>query len=253
VRIVWSKPEVIYTDLSPNETVSDEDDLETMLETAKIDLLSNHSEKYITWNGLDINVRSLDLYLNYEKYFNSDMNTRISVTKTSSKHSYLNFNLKFSRIFNTLCSNLLLTTKINSIQAVLRNITDFFALSAIRFVLMFKHGPQELKQYIYLQSRMVMNLSYLLNKKLSFFDKKIILDFFLCPLNLFKFISLNVYVRIFSFKSESCHLKLKNVFVRILTKQNFIDSIKSDRATVFKELNILIDRQLEKFKNCKFD
>jgi hypothetical protein len=252
IRIVWSKPRIINMHEIPDANASDDDDPDMDLDTIQIDLISNYTEKFITWNGLDINVYTLDIYLNYEKYFNTDMKTRISVIKTSSKHSYLNFNLKFLRIFNTVSSNLLLTTKINSIQAVLRNIIDFFALSAIRFVIMFKYSPQEVKENIGLQIRLVLNLSYLLNKKLNFFDKKIFQDLFLCTLSLFKFISLNVYIRIFSFKSKCCHHNLKLVFMKILDKQNFVNSIRFNKKHVCNQLITSIDKQLEKFKSCKF-
>ena len=270
VEILWSKPVIAKTEqqdlfLNQIQTIiiseSESDDDIEMLNTNfehNINFLSNNSDQFIHWNGLNIDVHTLDIYLNYSKYFNTDLANRIS-RNFIKKNSFYEFNLKYLRLFNNLFNiSLLINLRVNRIQAVIRNLIDIFALSAIRFQLLFKINamPNEIMNDIRLQIKIILNQCYLGNHKIKSSLRDLIYDSFTSSFLLLKFICLSVFTKVFHF-NDCCNKKLSKlcaVLEKILSKLNFIKCIRLyDSSFIIFQLNVLIDQQLEKFKRCKLD
>lgn len=73
--------------------------------TDYIDFSSNCSQQYFSWCGFDFDRQTLDVYLNYTKYFNTDnLHNRLNLI-TDYKHAFVQFNLRFLRLFDTNSSS----------------------------------------------------------------------------------------------------------------------------------------------------
>lgn len=114
------------------------------------DILANHSSEYFAWCGYDFDVRTLDVYFNFDKYFASqdNLNNRINSTNNY-RNAFVTFNSRFLRLFSMHLRHLVLDTRINSASAVLGNCVDMFAFSAIRFLIMTKQMPYQVFFFSY--------------------------------------------------------------------------------------------------------
>lgn len=266
VEILWSKPSLTKIEqqyqaykqietivISDSDPDSDEIEILTSNFEQNINFLANNSEQYITWNGFNIDVHTLDIYFNFDKYFNTDLTDRICKSYVK-KNSFYEFNLKYLRLFNNIFNmKLLITLKINRIQAVVRNLIDIFALSSIRLHLLLdiKAIPDEIMNDVSLQIKLILNLCYLGNYKIKSKLRDLVYDSFTSSYLLLKFICLNVFIKIFRFNKTSC-FKLCRVLEKLLNKLNFIKCIRLFNASdVILQLNCVIDQQLEKFKQCR--
>ena len=108
------------------------------------DVFANKSSEFFPWCGYDFDVRKLDIYFNYDKYFESQdsLNKRFNSTNNY-RNAIVSYNLRFLRLFTMNLTPLVLDTRINSVPAVLGNLLDMFALSAVRFLVMSKQMPQQ--------------------------------------------------------------------------------------------------------------
>ncbi|RNA36384.1 telomerase reverse transcriptase [Brachionus plicatilis] len=107
--------------------------------------LSNFSGNYFSWCGFNLDVNNLDVFFNYEKYFeNSTSLTSRLNSNIDYKFAYVMFNSKFLRLFSANVSVMVIDPETNSLQGILRNFADFFALSAIRFCVLYKFMPSQL-------------------------------------------------------------------------------------------------------------
>lgn len=108
------------------------------------DVLANNSSEFFPWCGYDFDVRKLDIYFNYDKYFDSQdsLNKRFN-SSNNYRNAIVTYNLRFLRLFTLNLTPLVLDTRINSVPAVLGNFLDMFALSAVRFLIVFKQMPQQ--------------------------------------------------------------------------------------------------------------
>ena len=280
VEILWSKPSLIKVEneykcynqiekgknssnqieiivISDSDPDDDDDDVEILNDNfgPNINFLSNNSEQYITWNGFNIDIHTLDFYYNFDKYFNTDLTDRIS-RNWIKKNGFYEFNLKFLRLFdNIFNTELLINFRINRIQAVIRNLIDMFALSSIRFqvLLQIKAIPDEIINDISLQIKLIFNLCYLGNNKVKKQLRDFIYESFSSLYLLLKFLCLNVFINTLKFNNKNNCKKLCRVLQKLLNKLDFIKSIRLYNANdVILQLNFLIDQQLEKFKNCQF-
>jgi hypothetical protein len=266
VEILWSKPSLtkieqdnqLYRQIETiviSDSDPDDDDIEIMNVDfgSNINFLSNNSEQYITWNGFNIDVHTLDFYYNFDKYFNTDLTQRISKNSVK-KNGFYEFDLKFLRLFDNIFNiNLLINLRVNRIQAVIRNLIDIFALSSIRFqvLLKIKAVPDEIVNDISLQIKLIFNICYLGNKKIKNKLKDLISDSFTSLYLLLKFLCLSVFIKTLKLNNNSKFKKLCGVLEKLLNKLNFIRSIRLYNPNdVILQLHFVIDQQLKKFKNC---
>lgn len=238
VLYLWKKPEVRNSiDFRSNN---------------EINFLSNFSNNYFSWCGFNIDTNSLDIYFNYEKYFNTEsINSRLN-SNLDYKYAFIMFNMKFLRLFASNVSVLVLDYELNSFQAIMRNFVDFFALSAIRFCLLTKLMPVQFWQNFKLQIKLVLNLCYWLNNRIDARLKQFMLKYFYSSFSLFKFLCLRTYLLILlQFNSPRLAHLIRLINVN-LKKLNFIRCIKFDCEIYFLQLIELIQQQFIKFSNCKF-
>jgi len=217
----------------------------------EIDFVSNNAQKFITWNGLNFDIYTLDLYYNYEKYFEADMEGRIN-NKNETKHALAALSLKLLKLFDTSSSILLLSTRINRFQAIIRNIIDFFTLSAIRFVVTYEHIPESVAHNLSLIIKVIFNLCVHLNKKIGFYLKSVICEHYCDSFSLFKYICLYVYVRILKYSGEKRHVKLTKILEKILTSFFFVNTMREQENAMQSQIDFVINQQLEKFQKCMF-
>lgn len=215
--------------------------------------LSNFSANYFSWCGFNFDVNNLDVYLNYEKYFeNSNSLTSRLNSNIDYKFGFIMFNSKFLRLFSSSVSIMVIDSETNSLQGILRNFADFFALSAIRFCVLHKFMPSQLKNNTKLQIRIILNVCYWLNNKIYSRLKKNIQVYFYSSFSLIKFFCLRIFVLIFlkfKFNKFNNLIKLINIHLK---KLNFIRCIKLNADVYFLQLCQLIDQQIFKFFSSKF-
>lgn len=73
-----------------------------------IDFLSNCSQQYFSWCGFDFDRQTLDVYLNYTKYFNNmNIHSRLNIYNDY-KYPFAQFNMRFLRLFDTNSSSLVI-------------------------------------------------------------------------------------------------------------------------------------------------
>ena len=215
--------------------------------------LSNFSGNYFSWCGFNFDVNNLDVYFNYEKYFeNSNSLTSRLNSNIDYKYAFIMFNSKFLRLFSSNVSIMVIDGETNSLQGILRNFADLFALSAIRFCILYKFMPSQLINNTKLQIKIILNLCYWLNNKIGSKLKHSIQAFFYSSFSLFKFICLRIYVLIFLKFNLNKFNKLIRLINVHLKKLNFIRCIKLNSDLYFIQLCKLIDQQILKFFNCKF-
>jgi hypothetical protein len=229
-------------------------DLNEKLRTrTHIDLIDHFTNKFFAWYGYNFDVNTLDIYYNYEKYFNSaDLRKRLNVAH-GSKLPFLSTNLKMLRLFKYNVLIVLIDAKVNSIQAILRNFVDFFALSAIRFMVLLDATPNQLQKKAQLQFKIILNLCHWLNfkldKNLCVFLHKLFFSTFL----LIKYICLTVYSKLIkTSKSTTKRSKLLKIIASSSDKINFVACFKYNQEFYMTQLHQIIDQQLEKFLTCKF-
>lgn len=252
VKIQWQKP--IQT---PNTIEYPEpNDLEMIEQVDELNLLSNYNQKYITWNGLNFDVYTLDIYLNYDKYFGTDLSTRISKFNKT-KHSFYSFNLKLMRLFDLTVSNLILSLNVNRLQAIIRNIVDILALSCIRYQLIYHTMPKSIQTNVTLQLKLINNLCFYLNNKLN--KQKLIQEldeYFYNKLYLIKFLCYKTYSIIFKHFNQNKYSRLIFKLNKLLVKlfdggDDFKQVIKCYSNIIELELNELIEQQIRKFEKCQ--
>ena len=234
----------------------DEDDDDEKIETDevvyKIDFLSNCSHSYFSWCGFNIDVNTLDVYFNYDKYFDeSSLKNRLNLT-SDYRYPFIFFNIKFLRLFAYNAGSIIVTnSSTNSLQAIIRNFVDFFALSSIRFFILFKLMPLDLVQNHKLQIKLFNNLCYHLNNRLPKKLRDEFLIYFYSTLNLIKFVCFRTYSILLAKFNQSRHNRLLKLINRNLIKLDFIRCIKSNQNEYFSQINTLIEQQVVKFYNCK--
>ena len=110
------------------------------------DIVSISTAQCFAWCGFGFDVRTLDIYFNYDKYFDSSssLNNRFNATNDY-RNAFLTFNAKFLRLFCMNLSPLVIDTRVNSVPAILRNIVDLFAISSVRFMIMWRQMPQQVR------------------------------------------------------------------------------------------------------------
>ncbi|CAF0825356.1 unnamed protein product [Brachionus calyciflorus] len=215
--------------------------------------LSNFSGVYFSWCGFNFDVNNLDVYFNYEKYFDdsNSLSSRLN-SNIDYKYAFIMFNLKFLRLFSSNASIMVIDADTNSLQGIIRNFVDFFSLSSIRFCVLSKLMPSQMITNTKLQIKLILNLCYWLNNKISTKLKVSIEKYFYSSFSLFKFLCLRCYVLIFTrfnIKKFNGLIKLLNVHLK---KLNFIRCIKSDGEIYLFQLSQLIQQQIVKFYSCKF-
>ena len=221
------------------------------LAVASIDLLSNYSNDLFSWCGFDFDVKTLDIYFNYEKYYVSNKSSQNRINYANNyQFAYSSFNLKFLRLFNMNVSNLILDTRINSIQAILRNYVDVFAVTVIRFTILHQQMPSQIVANVALQFKIVLNPCYLFDNKISPNLKHILIDYFYSSLSLAKFICLQVYSILLPEVNKTKFNKLIKVINFKLKKIDFVNCIKFNRQFYLDQLNQIIGQQIEKFFQC---
>ncbi len=220
-----------------------------------IDFLSNYSAKLFPWCGINIDLTTLDVYLNYDKYFESEnLKNRLNSSNDYKHMAFLSFNLKFTRLFSLNLGSLVLDNRrINNLQAILRNFVDFFALSCIRFILMYDSGiiPSQIIQNAHFQLKIILNLCHYSNNRISAHLRSELLIYFYSIYSLFQFLCLRTYALVigkFKLKRHAHLLKIINVSLK---KLNFLRCIKFNADVYFSQLVSLIDQQIEKFYKCK--
>jgi hypothetical protein len=271
VKNLWEKPiscqkisknklndSVLCLTVNQNERSTDSDIMEICDDQLlnPISFLSNCSNGYFSWCGLNFDQHTLDVYFNYDKYFDTEsLTNRLNFTNDYHNMPYLLFNLKFLRLFSMSLTTLVLdNNKVNNLQSILRNFCDFYALSAIRFVLMYDSNimPMQFKQNVQLQLKLILNLCYLSNNRISNQLKKELLNYFYSTFALFKFICLRIYSILINKFNLNKHFHLSNVINSCLKRLNFNQRcIKFNNQEYFYELNEIIEQQLQKFYKCK--
>ena len=247
--------------LSENESIYelDKSDMEIGITEATQDsyYLENHSGTFFHWCGFNIDVNSLDIYLNYDKYFDDPTSLKNRINCSNSiQVPFIQFNLKFLRLFTVNISNLLIDLRVNSVQAILRNFVDLFALSVIRFFLLYNTMPKQLTKNPKLQLKLMLNLCYWLNNRISFHLTQHLLQHFYTCLSLLKFLCLKTYsylIRILKINNKSAlkkHSDILKLVNKSMEKLSFQRCIKHKSEHYFAQINKLIEEQLEKFTKC---
>lgn len=108
------------------------------------DIVANPSDQLFSWCGYDLDVRTLDVYFNYEKYFESStsLKTRFYITNDY-RNAFVSFNSRFLRIFAMNLLPIVIDSRVNTIPAILRNYTNMFYISAVRFLILSENMPQQ--------------------------------------------------------------------------------------------------------------
>ena len=239
-----------------------EDRLEAHINASSthVDLLANYSASFFSWCGFNFDVNTLDVYFNYDKYFNeaaasvSSIKTRLSYTNDY-RQPFCMLNKKFLRLFDYNLTALAISARTNSMQAVLRNFVDFFALSAIRFCLLFGTMPRELTASTRLQMRLIGNLCYHLNNVMSPSLRRELLAYFYSTLSLSRFLCLSAYVKLIGELRATRHHALRRLMQVHLRKLQFERCVraasKQRRRAYFGQLDKLVEQQCAKFYNCQ--
>lgn len=233
---------------TPRIQVDDDDDF--------VDLLKTSPTKLFPWCGFDIDVTTLDIYFNYEKYFVCQTSLYNRLNKTNDyRNPFITFNCKFLRLFSGNLVDLVIDARLNSLSAILRNAVDIFALSVIRFMIMWKQMPEQLRNNVKLQKKLIINLCYFFNNKIK--NKNIdnmLGKYFYSNFSLLKFFCFRTYCLLFVHFSRSFpqHNRLLNLLNANLKKFNFERCIKVKNSVIFSnQLIQLIEQQTNKFYNCK--
>jgi hypothetical protein len=221
-----------------------------------IDFLSNYSGKMFPWCGINVDLATLDVYLNYDKYFEETANikNRLNAINDYKNMAFLTFNLKFLRLYSLNLSGLVLDNRhVNNLQAILRNFVDFFALSCIRFFLMYdaRAIPSQVSRNAHFQLKIIVNLCYYSNNKISVSLRNELLIYFYSTFAMFKFLCLRTYSCLIKHFKLTKHARLLKLIDVNLKKLNFSRCVKFNADVYFAQLATLIDQQIEKFLKCK--
>jgi hypothetical protein len=230
--------------------------------TDDISFLKYNSNNHFTWCGLNFDTKTLDVYYNYDKYFECDLYNRLNNhnSEFTYKYKFMTFNLKFLRLFNMNISDFMINTKANSLQAIIRGFVDAFALSVARFIVMYKTQLNELIPYTHLQMKLILNCINLADRRISNDVRRDLTKYFYSTIILFRYLCFRTY-SVFLSKLINKSRKFANFkyllrsINKILDKYcDFYESIRSDnnRETIQCEINQLIDEQLKKFYKCQF-
>ena len=142
-------------------------------------------------------------------------------------------------------------SRINNLQAIMRNFIDFFALSAVRFCLYTKVMPNQILNNPKLQMRIVLNQCYLCEQKLNFNLRQNIQQYFYSTFDLLKYICFKVFSTLVNHYQPKQHFQFLRLTRKYLRLMNFINGIRNNQVTYFGQLNILIEQQISKFFNVK--
>ena len=219
---------------------------------SEFNFLASYSNQFFSWCGLDFDVNTLDVYFNYEKYFDlNNMKTRLN-SSNDYRFAFVTFNLKFSRLFNLNTNSLVFDSRINSIQAILRNFIDCFSLSSIRFYLLYNLMPSQIRNDLNLQFKLIANLCYLSDNKINFNLRNQLLEFFYSTFTLFKYLCFNVYILLLERLNLKLFKRLINFLKKKISNLNFLNCFKSIKSDVdLTQIDDLIKHQISKFNNCK--
>lgn len=221
---------------------------------AKASFIDNYTKTYFSWYGLNIDVHTFDVYYNYDKYFDTtNLKNRINTTNHF-RYPFIQFNLKFLRLFTVNISNLIIDHRTNSVQAILRNFVDLFSLSAIRFFILYKTMPQQLVNNPKLQVKLILNLCYWVNNRIGFGLGRQLLHYFYSIFSLLKFLCFTTYLNLIErveLNGVKKHSGLFNLIKINLKKLNFSRCIKADAEFIYIQLTELIEQQSDKFKQCQ--
>lgn len=221
-----------------------------------ISFLSNCSHVHFAWCGFNFDTRTLDVYLNYEKYFEAgSFRSRINNLNVDSRcNSLLAFNLKFLRLYGLNLTSLMMDgVRVNNLQAIIRKFVDFFALSALRFFAMSDMNlmPDLISQNVTQQLRIILNLCHFSTRRLSVKLKQDLSDYFYSVFSLFKFLCLKTYSILIVHFRRKRQFHLLRVITASLRKLHFIRCIKFNSTEYYIELVALIYQQLDKFYQCR--
>jgi hypothetical protein len=259
----WTKtPRKVVTECNQeNLDDSDVEIIEISLEkdsSQSFSFLENHSNNYFSWCGFNIDVKTLDIYLNYDKYFDDSASLKNRLNCSDAvQTAFIQFNLRFQRLFTVNISNILIDIKVNSLQAFLRNCVDLFALSVIRFLVLYKIMPNQLVKNAKLQLKLVLNLCYWLNNRISFSLVKRLLSYFYTCLSLFKYLCLKTYeylierIKVNGTCAGKNHVGFLKIIKKVLEKLCFKRCLKVNSDYFYVQINQLIEEQCEKFTKCK--
>jgi hypothetical protein len=188
---------------------------------------------------------------NYTKYFDAS-NLRNRLNRTSDyRFAFAQFNLKFLRLFNSNASHLVLDTRINHLPAILRNLVDMFALSAVRFSLYANVMPQQLASNSRLQFKIVLNQCHLCNQKIDAKLRHSLLVYFYSVFELFKYLCLRAYSRLLGRSRGGGKLAFVKIVNKHLRRMSCENNLKMNGAVYRKQIDDMIEQQALKFFNVE--
>ena len=247
-----------------NDEILEDSDLEIVEILPQIDsglsfsFLENHSKIFFSWCGFNIDVKTLDIYLNYDKYFDDSASLKNRLNSSDAvQTAFIQFNLRFQRLFTVNISNILIDIKVNSVQAFLRNCVDLFALSVIRFMLLYKIMPNQLTKNTKLQLKLILNLCYWLNNRISYGLMQRLLNYFYTCLSLLKYLCLKTYeylienINVNGTSASKKHAGFLKVIKKVIEKLSFKRCLKFNCDHFCIQIDKLIEEQCEKFTQCK--
>ncbi len=216
-----------------------------------MNFFGKYSNQFFSWCGFDFDVNTLDVYFNYDKYFDlKSMRKRLN-TSNDYRFAYETFSLKFLRLFSLNFNSIIFENRINSFQAVLRNLVNCFGLSCIRFFIFsfYKLMPQQLVSNKSLQIKLIQNLCFWLEKNLTHHMRQELSEYFHSSLGLFQYLCFSTYLIILENKNQKALTKLLNGKLKSL---KFLDCIKLKNAkTALDQIDCLIKQQTLKFVKFK--
>ncbi len=143
----------------------------------------------------------------------------------------------------------MIDSRVNHLQAILRNFVDMFALSAVRFCLYIKVMPNQILTNINKQMKIVINQCHLCNHKIDSKLRDILLHYFYSVFDLFKYLCLKAYfILLKHFRGNNNFHFLKIVTSR-LRRMNFENNIRVNKSAYLAQIDIMIDQQIIKFLN----
>lgn len=207
------------------------------------------SSSYFSWCGMDFDIHTLDIYFNYDKYFDlENMKTRLNYSNDY-RFPFATFNLKFLRLFNNSTNSLIFDNKINSLNAIICNFIDCFALSSVRFSLLYKLMPIQLITNVDLQLKLINNLCYFSLTKIDSNLRIELNEHFYSTLNLLKYICFNVYFVILKKMNNKIYKPLLNLINLKIRKINFSNCFKNSIDIDKNQIDYFLKLQTLKFLN----